>query len=79
MNKKLTALILALLLACPLISLAEEIDILYTGVVTRDLTVRKTKSTSGKKLESVEKDETVDILELGDRWFKVVKNGWSHP
>lgn len=77
MTKRLIALFLLLLFAFPLSSFAEdeEIDILYTGVVTKNMTVRKTKSTSAKKLESVEKDETVDILELGDQWFKVVKNG----
>ena len=76
MVKRLLLLFMALMLALPAVALAEEdAEILYTGVVTKNMTVRKTKSTSGKKLESVEKDETVDILELGDQWFKVVKNG----
>lgn len=76
MARRLVSLFLALLLALPAVALAEEeVKILYTGVVTKNMTVRKTKSTSAKKLESVEKDETVDILELGDQWFKVVKNG----
>ena len=49
--------------------------VLYTGVPDIDLTVREKKSKSAKKLESVQAGETVDILELGDDWFYVMKNG----
>lgn len=50
--------------------------VLYTGVATTDLTVRETKSKSGKKLERVKKGEIVDILELNSKeWFTVRKDG----
>lgn len=49
--------------------------ILYTGVADIDLTVREKMSKSARKLESVQAGETVDILELGDDWFYVMKNG----
>ena len=51
MKKILSCLMLALALALSLPALAE--DVLYTGMVTRAMTIRETKATSAKKLGSV--------------------------
>ena len=52
MKKILSFLMLALALALSLPALAE--NVLYTGMVTRTMTIREKKSTSAKKLGSVE-------------------------
>lgn len=50
-------------------------QVLYFGEVTRDLTIRETKSKSGKKAGAVLAGEAIDILELGKEWFYIVKDG----
>ena len=40
----------------------------YQGTVTRDMTIRKTQSTSGKKLGSVQKGDTVQIVSFDKTW-----------
>ena len=73
MRKIVSFLILAALLASSAMALAEEI--LYTGAVTKAMTVREKKSTSARKLESVEAGEFINIIEYDDQWTKVEKNG----
>ena len=73
MKKIISFLILAALLASSAAALAQEI--LYTGAVTKAMTVREKKSTSARKLESVETGEFINIIEYGDQWTKVEKNG----
>ena len=73
MKKIISFLILAALLASSAAALAQEI--LYTGAVTKAMTVREKKSTSARKLESVEAGEFINIIEYDDQWTKVEKNG----
>ena len=54
---------------------ASALSEVYTGTVTKDMTIRKTRSTSGKKLGSVSANETVSILEYEDTWTKIRKEG----
>ena len=86
MHKRLCALLLALLLASVLGTAQGEEAVQkaaqeaagafpYTGVVSRELTVREEQSKSARKLESVEMYETIAILELGEEWVKIEKNG----
>ncbi|MBQ8094925.1 MAG: VanW family protein [Clostridia bacterium] len=48
---------------------------IYTGTVTKDMTIRKTRSTSGKKLGNVTAGETVSIQEFGETWTMITKDG----
>lgn len=73
MKKVVSFLILSALLASAAAALAEEI--LYTGAVSKAMTVREKKSTSARKLESVEEGEFINIIEYDDQWTKVEKNG----
>ena len=73
MKKIISFLILALLLAMCLPAAAQEI--LYTGSVTKAMTIREKKSTSARKLGSVEAGEFINILDYGKEWTKVEKNG----
>ena len=73
MKKQLAFLLLALLLAISALASAEEI--LYTGTVTKAMTIRAKKSTSASKLGSVETGELINIVEFGDTWTKVDQNG----
>ena len=56
-------------------ALAQAEDILYTATVTKDMTIRQTKSTSAKKLGGVEADELIYVIEYGKEWTKVEKDG----
>ena len=60
MKKVVSFLILSALLASAAAALAEEI--LYTGAVSKAMTVREKKSTSARKLESVEEGEFINII-----------------
>lgn len=71
MKKILSFLILLLALALP----AAAENILYTGSVTRAMTMREKKSTSARKLDSVEEGEFVSIIEYGEKWTRIEKNG----
>lgn len=64
---RLSLIVLLILLACT--AVADE----YTGTVTKDMTIRKTRSTSGKKLGSVKEGETVLITEYGSTWSLIQK------
>lgn len=65
--------VLALALAVSLPALAEEA--LYTGSVTKAMTIREKQSTSARKLGSVEEGEFVSIIEYGDKWTLIEKDG----
>ncbi len=54
-------------------ALAEEV--IYTATVSKDMTIRQKKSTSAKKLGSVEAEEYIFILEYGSEWTKIRKDG----
>ena len=68
---RLSLIIILLLFAVS--SVADE----YTGIVTKDMTIRKTRSTSGKKLGNVEEGESVSIRELGSTWSLIQKEDIS--
>lgn len=53
----------------------DSAEALFTGVADKPLTIRKTKSKSSLRMQSLEAGETVYVLELGDQWHKVVKQG----
>ncbi len=53
----------------------DEAEALYLGVASKALTIRSEMSRSAKKLNSLIEGETVYILELGEEWFRVVKQG----
>ena len=73
MKKILSFLMLALALALSLPALAE--NVLYTGMVTRAMTIREKKSTSAKKLGSVEEGEFISIIDYGEKCTKIEKDG----
>lgn len=75
--KRFMAVLLTLLLAAaiPTGAAAEAEDVQYTATVTKKMTIRATKSTSGKKLGSVEENETIQIIEFGGDWTRVTKDG----
>ena len=73
MKKRLAFFLLALLLVVSAWAAAEEI--LYTGTVSKTMTIRAKKSTSASKLGSVEPGELLNIIEYGDTWTKVDQNG----
>lgn len=53
----------------------DEADALYLGVATKELTIRKTQSKSAQRMNMLAEGETVYILELGEEWYTVVKQG----
>lgn len=71
MKKILSFLILLLALALP----AAAENILYTGSVTRTMTIREKKSTSARKLGSVEEGEFISIIDYGEKWTRIEKDG----
>ena len=73
MKKMLAFVLLALALAASLPALAE--DILYTGLITRAMTIREKKSTSARKLGSVEEGEFVSIIRYEEQWTQIEKDG----
>ena len=75
MKKIICILLLALLaLSAPLCP-AEGEDILYTATVTKAMTIREKKSTSARKLGSVEANEFIRVIEYGSEWTLVEKDG----
>ena len=71
--KKIISMLLFLMLAFACVgALAEEI--VYTATVTKDMTIRQKKSTSAKKVGSVESEELIYILEYGSEWTKIRKD-----
>ncbi len=73
MKKMVSILILALLLAMGVAAAAETI--LYTGSVTKAMTIRASRSTSASKVGSVEEGEFINIVDYGEKWTKVEKDG----
>ncbi len=71
--KRIISVCLLLLLALTGLAAAEEIE--YTAMVTKAMTLRAKKSTSAKKLGSVEENEFISIIEYGDTWTKIEKDG----
>lgn len=47
----------------------------YTGVADKELTIRAKMSKSAQRMQLLEAGETVYVLELGQEWHRVVKNG----
>jgi len=73
MKKIISFLILAALLAAGVQALAE--DIVYTGSVSKKMTIRQKKSTSAAKVGSVDVGEIINIIEYGKEWTRVEKDG----
>lgn len=73
MKKRISFLAFLLMTVLCAVSFAQEI--LYTGAVTKNMTIREKKSTSARKLGSVEAGEFISIIEYGDQWTKVDKDG----
>ncbi len=75
----IAAALCALLCALCLPSFAEDESadpvVCFTAVVTRKLTIRKTRDQGGKSVGTVDKDETVEIVQLEKDWAKVLKDG----
>ena len=72
--KKIICVLLLALMALAVMGAAAE-EILYTATVPRDMTIRATKSTSGKKLGSVEANEFISVIDYESQWTKVEKDG----
>ena len=73
MKKIISLLVLAALLAAGVQALAE--DVLYTGSVSKKMTIRQKKSTSAGKVGSVDVGEIINIIEYGKEWTRVEKDG----
>ena len=69
------AVFLLLLVLVPVLPGPARAEVLYLGEVTKDMTIRKTRSTSGTKLGKVTAGETVNIEEFGENWTKIDQNG----
>ena len=72
--KKIVCLLLALLAVCS-VSAAFAQEILYTGTVTKAMTIREKKSTSARKLGSVEANELISVIAYENEWTTVEKDG----
>ena len=73
MKRIICLMLLGLLMLSASLVLAEEI--LYTATVTKAMTIRQKKSTSAKKLGSVEANELISVIEYDSEWTKVEKDG----
>ena len=73
MKKIISLLILAAMLCAAGAAMAQEI--LYTGSVSKTMSIREKKSTSARKLGSVEPGDTIYILSYGSEWSRVEKDG----
>ena len=74
MKRIICLLLLALLAGCPALAPAES-EVQYTATVTKDMTIREKKSTSAKKLGSVEANELISVIEYGSEWTLIEKDG----
>ena len=72
--KKILSFLIALLLGVALLPAAAE-EIVYTATVTKNMTIREKKSTSAKKLGSVEAGEFISVLDYGKEWTLIEKDG----
>ena len=75
MKRIVSILILALALAWAAAACADEVR--YTGTVSKTMTIRKSKSTSAGKAGSVEPGELMEVIDYGEKWTKVEKDGAS--
>ena len=66
---------LILLLLCAVLGVAAAQEVIYTATVTKNMTIREKKSTSAKKLCSVEAGEFISILAYEEQWTRIEKNG----
>ena len=73
MKRIICLMLLGLMLLCAAIAVAQEV--LYTATVTKAMTIRQKKSTSAKKLGSVEANELISVIEYGSEWTMVEKDG----
>ena len=73
MKKIICLMLLGLMMLSASLAAAEEV--LYTATVTKTMTIRQKKSTSAKKLGSVEANELISVIEYGSEWTKVEKDG----
>ena len=74
MKRIICLLLLAVLAACPALAPAED-EVQYTATVTKDMTIREKKSTSARKLGSVEANELISVIEYGSEWTLIEKDG----
>ena len=74
MKRIICLLLLAVLAACPALAPAES-EVQYTATVTKDMTIREKKSTSARKLGSVEANELISVMEYGSEWTLIDKDG----
>ena len=73
MKRIICLMLLGLMLLGAAIAVAQEV--LYTATVTKAMTIRQKKSTSAKKLGSVEANELISVIEYGSEWTMVEKDG----
>ena len=73
MKKIISFLFLAAFLFVSVQALAQ--DILFTGSVSKKMTIRQKKSTSAAKVGSVDTGEIINIIEYGKEWTRVEKDG----
>ncbi|MBP3655696.1 MAG: VanW family protein [Clostridia bacterium] len=73
MKKIISFLLLFVMMTAAALAAAE--GIIYTATVTKAMTIREKKSTSAKKLGSVEAGEFISILSLDDKWAQIEKDG----
>ncbi len=72
MKRRLIPLLLAAMLLGAS-ALAE--GVLFTGTVSKKMTIRETRSTSGRKLGEVFPGEFLQILEYGEKWTRILAGG----
>ena len=71
--KRIICLLLLLWLAAAGMTALAQVQ--YTATVTKDMTIREKKSTSAKKLGSVEANELISVIEYGSEWTLIEKDG----
>ena len=75
MKKIPTILLFLLFLLSAAVLSAEEAEVRYTGRVAKKMTIRATRSTSGRKLGEVQAGDFVQILEFGETWTEIRSDG----
>lgn len=71
--KRIICLLLLLWLAAAGMTALAQVQ--YTATVTKNMTIREKKSTSAKKLGSVEANELISVIEYGSEWTLIEKDG----
>ena len=72
--KKIASLLILMMALVPALWAGAD-GIVYTGTVSKTMTIRKSKSTSAAKAGSVEPGELMNVIEYGEKWTKVEKDG----